>query len=81
MITRDDWLRALGEAEVVDDADALTIGDIRRQFRLGKDAARSKVQTLLKNGLAVEVTKRVKDATGRMYRMKAYRLVANKKRR
>lgn len=75
-ISRDAWLAALGQADIVDDPDALTITDLARLLGVGERTAYVKAAQLVKSGKAVEVLKRKAGSTlGRRPIVKAYRLV------
>jgi hypothetical protein len=73
--TRDDWLRALGDAVKPIDPTALTLAEIAEQFGIGRYAAENRIRKLLKERKATLVYKMVTDASGRTQARQAYRLV------
>ena len=78
MITRDEWLQALGDAVQPVDPEALTIKDIEREFGLNRHQALAKVTGLIAEGTAKRVLKVVHRANGAPYRSPAYKLVTPK---
>lgn len=79
MITRDEWLKALGDAVQPVDPDALTIREIQQQFNITKHKAEDKMRALVAAGAAVRVVKLVQRSNGAPYRAPAYKLVKAKK--
>jgi hypothetical protein len=77
-INRDDWLRALRDAEGPPpeyDASAITVAEFAVQFQCGRECARKRLHALVATGHVQEVMKQWKDRTGRTTYAKAYRLV------
>ena len=74
-INRDDWLRAVEEAEAVTvDPSAVTIAELGDVLGLRKDATIRRVSKLIALGKATAVQKWIKDRSGRPQRVNAYRL-------
>jgi len=59
MITRDEWLKALGESVKPSDPDSLTLDEIRQQFAIGRQAAALRMRTLVEQRQAVKTWKLV----------------------
>jgi hypothetical protein len=78
MITRDEWLRALGDAVQPVDPDALTVKDMAEQFGVGRHKALARINALIAEGKAVRVFKIVTRANGAPYRAAAYKLLPSK---
>lgn len=77
-ISRDEWLKALGEAGIhddVDDQDALTILEFAAMFGIDRQAAECRLKKLVKVGKATRTTKRGHRADGRTFSFVAFRLV------
>ena len=75
MISRDEWLKALGEAVQPSDPDALTVKDMEREFGINRHKALAKALELVAAGKAKQVTKMVTRANGHPYRAPAYKLI------
>jgi hypothetical protein len=77
MITRDDWLQALVEAQepVEDDQDAVTITEFAQMFGLTRPVAAYRLRNMLLKGHVVRTFKRGHDGYGRYKTLAAYRLV------
>jgi hypothetical protein len=78
MITRDEWLRALGDAVQPVDPDAMTIKDFEREFGINRHKALAKALELVKAGRAIQVTKFVQRSNGNPYRAPAFKLITPK---
>jgi DNA-binding Lrp family transcriptional regulator len=74
-ISRDDWLKALGDADVVTDDSALTVADICQQFNLCEDAVRERLRKLVASGSARRVVKIVPNSLGHKKRVTAFVLL------
>jgi hypothetical protein len=81
MITRDDWLRALSDANesVADDPEAITIGEFAQMFGLKQCVAAYRLRNLHNKGRALRTSKRGFDGAGRYKTLTAYRLVEQDK--
>jgi hypothetical protein len=73
-ITRDDWLRALGEADCPVDDNALTVQELMALLDLTEASAARKAKRLVEDGKAERVRKRVENAAGQRITVPAYRL-------
>lgn len=82
-ITRDDWLRALEEANVPTENDqgAVTIAEFAKMMDLTPWMAAYHLRNLHQNGHAVRTYKRGPDSRGRRKTLVAYRLVESKAKR
>ena len=74
-INRDEWLKALGEAERVDDPEAVTVMEFATMLGFAREAASRRLQALVKAGKAEKVTKRCAISDGRLMSLSAYRLL------
>jgi hypothetical protein len=77
-INREEWLAAIREAGLNDDAgdqDALTTSEYADMFDLTTDRASKQLRALTKLGRAVRTFKRRMDASGRLTKCVAYRLI------
>jgi hypothetical protein len=77
-ITREEWLKALQDAEEpVDAADpnVLTATELQAVFGVGRSATQERIARLIAAGKAKMTTKRVRFVDGRVYTVPAYRLV------
>lgn len=81
MITRDEWLQALGDAVQPVDPEALTIKDLEREFGINRHKALAKALELVKAGRAIQVTKMVSRSNGHPYRAPAFKLITPKPRK
>lgn len=77
-ITRDDWLKALGEAVEPPDQQALTTTEFASMIGLGRTAARERLRRLVEQGKAVRTSKIVR-AGSAATRCTAYKLVKGKR--
>lgn len=80
-ITKDDWLRALNEANesVADDPEAITIGEFAQMFGLRFHVASYRLRNMLLKGRAVRTSKRGYDGAGRYKTLTAYKLTEQPK--
>lgn len=79
-ITRDDWLKALGEAgrdDLQDDDQALTSTQFAAMFGIARSTAMARLEALVTAGKAIETRKR-QQTNGRMVRCRAFRLIGKK---
>lgn len=74
-INREEWLRALAEAEEPEDPTALTASQFGDLFGMNRNTARKRLLELVKLGKAQPTTKLVADSTGRKQRYPAFKLV------
>ena len=76
-ITREQWLKALAEAEPTPDNDpnTLTRAELCEVFGLAKSAVGERMARMVKAGKAIRTTKVIVDGAGRRLRVSAYRLV------
>lgn len=75
-MTRDDWLRALAEAEVHETyPDALTVREFAELIGTGKDAAYASLKRLVEVGKAQRVMRRKRNIQGHFRTDPAYRLI------
>ena len=76
-ITRDEWLKALTEADeaVADDRGAVTIAEFAAMFGLRSHVASYRLRNMMLKGRAVRTSKRGYDGAGRLKTLAAYRLV------
>lgn len=82
MINRDEWMTALKEAGMpaaTQDPNAITASEFATLIGLSKGTARARLQVLVEQGLAEQVTKRVADGHGRVQLIHAYRLKPKRK--
>lgn len=75
MITRDEWLKALGDAVQPLDPDALTIKEIGEMFGINRHKVHARMQAMVAEGKAAMVTKHVPRSSGHPYRAPAYKLL------
>lgn len=80
MITRDEWLAALGEADTPMDQDAVTVSEFAELIGTARMAANTRLVALEKSGKAVRVNKIVVCGDGRRVRVRAYKLVKKARR-
>jgi len=76
MITRDEWLKALGESVKPCDPDSLTINEIARQFDIGRQGAVARMRVLVENGQAIRTFKMVGPR-----RVPSYNIIAKARKR
>lgn len=76
-ISRDEWLRALDDAGVVQTSDeqAITVRDFQDMFDLERYTAERRLKALVTSGKAIRTTKRTAARDGRIRYMLAYRLL------
>lgn len=74
-ISRDEWLKALGECVTPPDPDAFTVRELGQMFRLGECAMRRKLDMLVQGGKAIKTSKLIEMAHGGSRRAVAYKLV------
>lgn len=74
-ITREEWLTALGQAELPEDPSALTIEELRKLLGGGRESVKVRVDKLITIGKAKKVTKRILRADGASLRVTAYKLL------
>lgn len=77
-ISRDEWLKALGDAVKVADPDAFTINELCEMFGIGRQATYLRVKKLVEEKRAVATYKAVQTGSG-IKRISAYKLVKPKK--
>ena len=77
-ITRDEWLKALGEAVKPADPDAMTVKEIAESCGIGRQAAYLHIRRLISEKKAVATYKDIQTRDGRR-RVPAYKLVKPKK--
>lgn len=77
MITRDDWLTAMKEAEdaALPDTDALTVEEFAAVIGMKNHAARKRLRRLVESGKAAQTTKQIRRSDNRVITTTAYRLV------
>ena len=82
-ISREDWLKALAEANVPteNDQQAVTVAEFAAMLDLTPWMAAYRLRNLHRNGRAVRTSKRGPDSRGRQKALVAYRLVEPKARR
>ena len=76
-ITRDEWLRALGEvtdAPVDSDPSAITIAEFAQMFALSRSTASKRLRLLEASGKAQRTMKQFRGSDGRMCRSLAFKL-------
>lgn len=74
-ITRDAWIKALGDAAMPADPDALTTMEIAKLVGISPKAANTYINRLIANGLARQTKKIMPTAGGYVRRVAAYRLI------
>lgn len=74
MITRDDWLKALGEAVKPIDPDAFTVRELADMTGISRREMDEHVRRLVETGKAVRSYKIVPNSAGQQRRVAAYRL-------
>lgn len=76
-ISREQWLKALDEAEpqIDNDPSVLTRADLCELLGLAKTAVGERIARMVKAGKAIRTTKVIADGAGRRIRVSAYRLV------
>ena len=80
MITREDWLSALTEAEggpvpSPDDLTVLTASELRALWQTARTTTQNRINALLKAGVLEPARKRTRAATGEYRTTAAYRLL------
>ncbi len=76
-ITRDEWLKAVGDAVMPCDPDAITVRELAEMLNVDHQAAYKQIRRLLKEGKAVPSRKRITHASGQSRTVAAYKLVSN----
>lgn len=74
-ISRDEWLKALGDAVRPCDPDALSAAEIAKMFQITRQMAYRRITQLLADGKAVSTFKMITTADGYPKRVVAYKLV------
>ncbi len=77
-ITRDDWLRAVGEAAIepdMDDPAVLTLQEFGNLIGMARSAALPRMNRLLEAGKATRTRKRIRRSDGAIMSVPAFRLV------
>lgn len=77
-ITRDEWLKAMGEAAAPADPDALSTAEIAKMFGIPITAASRRLRELVADGKAVRSVKLTAMVNGHSKRVPAYKLVKPK---
>lgn len=83
-ISRDEWLKALHDAGYRDDEDdpnAVTVAEFAAMFGLTRTVAERRLKALEERGTATRTAKRGAGKDGRIMRLLAYRLQAEKPRK
>lgn len=75
-ISRDEWMRALGDAVAPTDPDAATVRELADEFGITYGHAGKHVRMLVKEGRAIRTVKVVRLTDGQTRRITAYRLVS-----
>ena len=77
MITRDDWLAALREAEAdeIPESDALTVQEFADMIGMKRHAALRRMAILVREGRAVRTLKKFRRTDNQITSVSAYRLV------
>lgn len=78
-ISRDEWMKALGDAVAPVDPTAVTIRELCDQFGLGVSAVTRRVNALIKEGKAVRTMKIATLSDGNQRRITAYKLTGKPK--
>lgn len=75
-INRDEWLRALTEAQLspIDDQDAVTVPEFMALFSLTRSTADRRLRTLVEKGKATKTSKFTNGIDGRRVQAVAFRL-------
>jgi hypothetical protein len=74
-ITRDEWLRAVADAEGPLDQDAISAGELGAMLQIPSRTALDRLSRMVSTGKAVRTFKVVTDASGRRRRVTAFKLV------
>jgi len=74
-ITRDEWLKALGEADCQDDPEALSPSELAALLGVTTTCARFRIKKLVELGRAIRVTKIMTRPDGGRIRVPAYKLL------
>lgn len=72
MITRDDWLKALGETVNPVEPDAMTVRELAEMFGIPKKTMDDRIRALVDSGKARRTLKHVSNAVGHQRRVAAY---------
>lgn len=80
-ISRDEWLKALGESDVPVDPEAVTVAEFAVEFGIALCTASRKLRRLVAEGKATQVQKFVsRQGSNGSVRVPAFKLVKGKKR-
>ena len=79
-ISRDEWLKALGDAIEPPDPDAVTLAELAALLGVDRQMAYRHVKKLIKDGKAAIAVKYATTASGLTKRVAAYRLVKHEAR-
>jgi hypothetical protein len=77
-ISRDEWLRALGDTVIPPDPDAITSSEFAQMIGRGIIAARVRLDRMVAEGKAERTTKAIRRKDGVAQVVAAYRLVKPK---
>lgn len=77
--TRDEWLKALGEAVEPCDPTAVTVAELAEMLEIDRSSAYRHLRKLIDQGRAVQTVKRVMGPSGVGKRVPAYRLLPAQK--
>jgi predicted ArsR family transcriptional regulator len=77
-ISKEQWLKALNEAQGENDPEALTVEEIAALLGLSKPAARGRIDLLLKQQRLVKTRKIITRDNGRPFPVLAFKLVKEK---
>lgn len=82
-ILRDEWIKALEEADmgVSDDPDAITVVEFAAMTGLKREAAKRRLEALVDAGKATRTFKWAMNGYGRRHRCQAYKLTRTGKKR
>lgn len=74
-ITREEWLSALGEADIKEDPSAFTIEELAKMLGIGRQAMNIRIRKLLSEGKADKARKRIRRSDGSLALVTAYKLL------
>lgn len=75
VITRDDWLKALGDAVTPVEPDALTVRELSEMFGVPRKTMEERLRKMVESGKARRTLKYVRNAVGHPRRVSAYVLI------
>jgi len=78
-ISRDEWLKALGDSVAPPDPDAQTVRELAELFGVGRSNMEEHLRRLVTEGKAIKTVKLTRDVNGFTKRVTAYKLVKGKK--